>query len=80
MEVFCEKGVLKSFAKFSGKHLCQSSAIFKVSFANFEHVFVRWESYLMKVVVVRNLQITYQANKYLLKVSKRNPKTSCEGC
>ena len=23
-EVLCEKGVLKSFAKFTGKHLCQS--------------------------------------------------------
>ena len=23
-EVFCKKGVLKNFAKFSGKHLCQS--------------------------------------------------------
>ena len=22
-EVFCEKGVLRHFAKFSGKHLCQ---------------------------------------------------------
>ena len=23
-EVFCSKGVLKNFAKFTGKHLCQS--------------------------------------------------------
>ena len=23
-EVFCKKGVLKTFAKFTGKHLCQS--------------------------------------------------------
>ena len=23
-EVFCEKGVLRNFAKFTGKHLCQS--------------------------------------------------------
>ena len=23
-EVFCKKGVLKNFAKFTGKHLCQS--------------------------------------------------------
>ena len=24
MEVFCRKGVLRNFAKFTGKHLCQS--------------------------------------------------------
>ena len=24
LEMFCEKGVLKNFAKFTGKHLCQS--------------------------------------------------------
>ena len=24
LEVFCKRGVLKSFAKFTGKHLCQS--------------------------------------------------------
>ena len=23
-EVFCKKGVLRNFAKFTGKHLCQS--------------------------------------------------------
>ena len=23
-EVFCQKGVLRNFAKFTGKHLCQS--------------------------------------------------------
>ena len=23
-EVFCEKGVLRNFTKFTGKHLCQS--------------------------------------------------------
>ena len=30
-EVFCEKGVLKNFAKFSGKHLCQSLFFNKVA-------------------------------------------------
>ena len=24
LEVFCKKGVLRNFAKFTGKHLCQS--------------------------------------------------------
>ena len=29
-EVFCEKGVLKNFTKFTGKHLCQSLFFNKV--------------------------------------------------
>ena len=29
-EVFCEKGVLRNFAKFTGKHLCQSLVFIKV--------------------------------------------------
>ena len=30
-EVFCKKGVLRSFAKFPGKHLCQVSLFNKVA-------------------------------------------------
>ena len=30
-EVFCKKGVLKSFANFTGKHLCQSLFLNKVA-------------------------------------------------
>ena len=30
-EVFCRKGVLRSFAKFTGKHLCQSIFLNKVA-------------------------------------------------
>ena len=30
-EVFCEKGVLRNFAKFTGKHLCQSLFFNKVA-------------------------------------------------
>ena len=29
-EVFCQKGVLKNFAKFTGKHLCQSLSLIKL--------------------------------------------------
>ena len=29
-EVFCEKGVLRNFAKFTGKHLCQSLFLIKL--------------------------------------------------
>ena len=31
LEVFCEKGVLRNFAKFTGKHLCQSLFFNKVA-------------------------------------------------
>ena len=30
-EVFCKKGVLKNFGKFTGKHLCQSLCFNKVA-------------------------------------------------
>ena len=30
-DVFCEKGVLRNFAKFTGKHLCQSLVFNKVA-------------------------------------------------
>ena len=30
-EVFCEKGILRNFAKFTGKHLCQSLFFSKVA-------------------------------------------------
>ena len=30
-EVLCEKGVLRNFAKFTGKHLCQSLFFNKVT-------------------------------------------------
>ena len=31
LEVFCKKGVLRNFAKFTGKHLCQSLFFNKVA-------------------------------------------------
>ena len=34
-EVFCKKDVLKNFAKFTGKHLCQSLVYNKVTGHNF---------------------------------------------
>ena len=34
-ELFCEKGLLKNFAKFRGKHLCQSLLLNKVVACNF---------------------------------------------
>ena len=34
-EVFCKKGVLKNFAKFTGKHLCQSFLLIKLQTLGF---------------------------------------------
>ena len=34
-EVFCQKGILRNFAKFAGKHLCQSLLFHKVAAGNF---------------------------------------------
>ena len=31
LDVFCKKGILRNFAKFSGKHLCQSLFLNKVA-------------------------------------------------
>ena len=42
-EVFCQKGVLRNFAKFTGKHLCQSLFFNKITDGAFftEHLFYR---------------------------------------
>ena len=34
-EVFCKKGALRNFAKFTGKHLCQSHFLIKLQACNF---------------------------------------------
>ena len=38
-EVFYEKGVLRNFAKFTGKHLCQSLLFYKVTGEAMDHCF-----------------------------------------
>ena len=53
-----------------------SSVIFKVSVVGFEQVFLCWES----SCCCSNPKIPYPANKYLLKISNRNPKARCEIC
>ena len=40
-EVFCEKGVLKNFAKFTGKHLCLSLLFNKVAGLRHNTIFFR---------------------------------------
>ena len=130
LEVFCEKGVLKNFAKFTKKHLCQSlfwiklqpsglyiywkrdsgtgiflwillnkntffngthpevvfsmfsfelfSVISKAFVDDFEHVFICWGRYRITTAILR--EKPYPANKFLLKVNNRNPKTRRETC
>ena len=36
-EVFCEKGVLRNFAKFTGKHLCKFAKFLRIPFLT-EHL------------------------------------------
>ena len=38
--VFCKKGVLRNFAKFIGKHLCQGLFLNKVVGLTLQHLFV----------------------------------------
>ena len=64
LEVFCRKGVLKIFAKFTGKHLCQSLffnnvAGLKRSFAKYLRApfFTEYLRWLLLEAFVVNLQI-----------------------
>ena len=46
-EVLCKKSVLRNFAKFTGKHLCQSLAqVFSCEFCEiFKNTFFSWNTY-----------------------------------
>ena len=44
LEVFCEKGVLRKFAKFTGKHLCQRLFLNKVAGLRPASNFIKKES------------------------------------
>ena len=57
-----------------------SSVISKVFVADFEHVFFWWGRYRITIAVLRIIEKLYPANKSLLKVNNRNPKTRCEIC
>ena len=41
-----------------------SPVIFKVSVADFEHVFICWKRFRITIAVLGNLEIPYPANKY----------------
>ena len=41
LEVFCRKSVLKNFAEFRGKHLCQGALFNKVVWSSYEHLFLQ---------------------------------------
>ena len=57
--MFCRKGVLRNFAKFTGKHLCQSLFLNKVSGLNF--FFIPGKNLLEKTG--NNTQIEWQTLK-----------------
>ena len=79
LEVFLEKGVLENFAKFTRKHLCQSLVFTWIIFCYFKG-FRCWLWTWITNVAVQFLEIPYLGNKYLFKVSNRNPKRRCEIC
>ena len=62
-DVFCKKDVLRSFAKFSGKHLCQSSCeFFKISKNTFSYrtpQVAASENTLRHINIILLLIITY---------------------
>ena len=53
-EVFCKKGVLRNFAKFTGKHLCQSLFFSKNTFFT-EHL--RWLLMIVPSIAINILFI-----------------------
>ena len=57
-----------------------SSVISMVFIADFDHVFVCWGRYRITIVVIWIIEKPYPANKSLLKVNNRNPKTKYEIC
>ena len=69
-EVFCEKGVLRNFAKFTGKHLCHSLLFNKVaglrlqrfiSALSFFPVFHDFSELRFKLVnILRNMNLKLQ--------------------
>ena len=64
-EVFCKKGVLRNFAKFTGKHLCQSLFFNKVAGGAFftEHVWAT--AYVYNSLLERNVVYHSRTQKQL---------------
>ena len=67
-EVFCKKGALRKFAKFLGKHLCQSLAGLPVNFVKFlrtsffiEHL---WWLLLFSVETVSSFALLFFLNAF----------------
>ena len=54
-EVFCEKGVLRNFAKFTGKHLCQSLLLIKVQVSGLQFYWKRNSVTGVFLCILRNL-------------------------
>ena len=73
-EVFCKKGVLRNFAKFTGKHLCQSLFLNKVAglrllpIQGFTHTFSSF-SYFFSTSSKAILAVAVSSSLYIFKVA-----------
>ena len=74
-DVFCEKGVLKHYAKFKGKHLCLSLLFNKVSGLRHNTIFLEHLWWLLLFIGSVN-----PANIFLLKFNNRKTGGRCETC
>ena len=78
-EVFCKKGVLKNFAKFSGKHLCQSPFFNKV--AGLRHIEHRTQNTCGGCICLLEKKLTKSVlqKKVFLKISQNSQEKTCVG-
>ena len=60
-DVFCKKGVLRNFAKFIGKHLCQSLFLNKVAGPRHRCFPVNFAKFLRTPLITEHLQTTASA-------------------
>ena len=65
-EVFCKKGILRNFPKFSGKHLCQGLFFNKVAglgtSTHFSHTFKRWSYRKLLCKPFAHTRLVHQLN------------------
>ena len=73
-EVFCEKGVLRSFTKFTGKHLCQSLFFNKVADLGLGSRKVYFKSCQTNCNLIKSFQLVLETfTEWLSTLSFHNP-------
>ena len=65
LEIFCRKGVLRNFAKFTGKPLCQSLFLNKVAVAPAPHPRAAPKMPILNRVKNDQVSLYYQFNKII---------------